>query len=146
MLAHPSAKLMGSGMTFPKPKAVGVGRFDFDGRTATWTNLQGKRGPWQWIGWASRSFANKDIEVKFSINFIGKVPDARKFNNLGVKVYGVIIKDWISKCAANKWCDVTVKTKCRAAGDADHVILIFDDLNYKQKIQIRDFRVEFPEV
>ena len=71
---------------------------------------------------------------------MGRVP--ARSSNLGMKVYGQVYNDWVSKCKANEWCFVEMEKKCRSSGDGNHVILIFDTINHKQVVRVSKFRVE----
>ena len=106
----------------------------------TWENTAGRRGPYQWFGWQNPMFANRILRISFWIKFLGRVPPPS--NNYGVKVYGQVYNDWVSKCTANQWCFVEMEKVCRGSGDGNHVIMIFDSINRKQVVRVSHFKID----
>jgi hypothetical protein len=107
----------------------------------TWQNFQGKPGPWQWLGWQSTKFAGKKLRISFWMKFVRRVP--ARSGNFGLKVYGLLINDFVRVCRADKWCYVERTVVCPLRGDYNHVLLIFDSINHKQMVRISQFKVKF---
>ena len=132
---------------FPQINGVGkmyIGNVQDDmfkpGEIITWENTAGRQGPWQWFGWQDRLFANKYLRISFWIKFLGQVPS--RSGNFGMKVYGQVYNDWVSRCKVNEWCFVKMEKLCRNSGDGHHVILIFDSINHRQVVRVSQLKID----
>ena len=139
--------VMGSGNSFPKAYGVGkfyIGNVEDDKFTAneiiTYENIKGTTGGNQWFGWRNSLFSNKKLQITFWIKFVDSVP--KQSGNFGIKVYGALFNDFVKRCQPNKWCFVEKTTVCRASGDGNHVLLIFDSISHKQTIRISQFQIK----
>ena len=110
------------------------------GEIITYENTAGRSNAYQWIGWQDRMFANQNLRISFWIKFEGRVP--ARGSNFGMKVYGRVYNEWVSKCKPNKWCWVQMEKLCANSGDGDHVILIFDSISHRQVVRISQLKVE----
>ncbi|XP_066910072.1 uncharacterized protein [Clytia hemisphaerica] len=139
---HPSLKLMDKWEGFPQTYGVGktyVGDVQDEvfraNEIITWENTAGRSGPYQWLGFSSSVFANKQLHIEFWIKFVASVPN--RSNNFGMKVYGVVYNSWVDDCQKDEWCKVSLNIKCRSNGY--YVILIFDSINRRQVVRITHF-------
>ena len=96
--------------------------------------------PWQWLGWQDRVFANQILHISFWIKFVKRIPVQSE--NFGMKVYGQVYNDWVRECKVNQWCFVEMEELCRGSGDGNHVIMIFDSINHKQRVRISQFKID----
>merc|ERR1719494_1500032 len=51
----------------------------------------------------------------------------------GLKVCGRFYNSFISKCAANKWCEISETVYCNG-GDRNYIVLIFDTVSTKGQV------------
>ena len=132
---------MGKWNGFPASHSVGKMNVSEDG-VITWENSERKPGQFQWLGWQSATFDGEEVLVSFSIKFDGKVPTDTS-EGFGVKFCGVMSSnEWVNRCEPNEWCDVVETGSCTSGGDGNHVIIIFDRIANKQRIQMKNIKAE----
>ena len=139
--------VMGKGSSFPQTNGVGkfyIGNVEDDKFTAneiiTYENTEGRSGGMQWFGWKNNLFSRQKLRITFWIKFVDSVP--KQSGNFGIKVYGALFNDFVKQCQPNKWCFVEKTTVCRASGDGNHVLLIFDSINHKQTVRISQVQIQ----
>ena len=102
----------------------------------TWTKLESGGRAWQWLGFKSNLFRNKDFEFTAWINFVGEKPP--QSSNFGLKVCGRFYNQFLSTCVADEWCLINESVYCDG-GDDNHIILIFDTVeNIGQQVKMCD--------
>ena len=104
-----------------------------------WQNTEGKVGAGQWLGLRSTKNADKDHRVQAWIKFIKQVPSPSY--NFGVKVCGRFYNDFLAYCVADKWCRISQMVHCKAGGDGNAIILIFDSIPHQQMVKIYDMKI-----
>ena len=99
--------------------------------------------PSQWFGWQDEIFANQILYISFWIKFVKRKPVyILPTENIGMKVYGEVYNDWVRECKVNQWCFVEMELLCRGSGDGNHVKMIFDFIQHKQKVRITEFKID----
>ena len=97
----------------------------------TWTNVKGGNAPCQWFGFHSDSYEGKTFNFNGWIKFVGQIPPMSE--EFGLKVCGRFYNSFISKCAANKWCEISETVYCNG-GDRNYIVLIFDTVATKGQV------------
>ena len=78
--------------------------------------------------------------MKSDLYFVGSVPEPSI--NLGFKMFGQNVNDWLSDCQPDEWCTVESMVQVTPGGDGDHCLLIFDSMDGPRQVYIKNLIAE----
>ena len=114
--------------------------YSYDDNEQAWRLTATGSSSYQWIGWRSATFANRQFRATFEAKFLAPRIDT---GNDGFKVYGEFHDQWLKQAGqqVGTWVSADVVATVPSGGDGNHILLIFD--RAPADVLIKDFVMSY---